>query len=165
MEMIRLHIRPGIFETNSSSTHSLSIQLLDPEEGKLPRNGSFIVEPMSITATEEQLRIVAYSEQGKARLMFNVLLQILWDKNIVEYGAIPDSNNLLQWFVEALEEETGSTIKLEAVEEDTASIWDEDSSLEEAIQLPLNNESAFKARIKEIIFKSKYTINYLIDQW
>lgn len=162
---MKLQIRPGIFETNSSSTHSLSIQLLDPEEGKLPRNSSFIVKPMSITSDEEQLRIVAYSEQGKARLMFNILLQILWDKDIVKYGAIPDSNTLLQWFAEALEEETDSTIKLEAIEEDTASIWDENYSLEEAIQLPLDKESAFKARIKEIIFLSKYTINYLIDQW
>ena len=177
-------IRKGVYETNSSSSHALSIG--GRKQCRLdifPRNSEYIyhLEEYGVTDSDEwKLDVVKlYSEVDKARFMINIITS-----HIDESEQYPEVNYWLDWpkrienpnrtfemligqkpFVwlkEVLEKETGTEFEFEKPERDNWFPYYKsfylDDDIATATGIDFYDEEKFKERVRDIIFNEEIVI-------
>lgn len=165
-------VRLNTFETNSSSTHSLTIVNKKFESGELPRNSSYtcMLEGFRFPSGEYSYQYT--TELGKAHFMLNIIATHIEDKYMWENvfsKAYKDINfeefikeNPFIWFKEILEKETGT--EFEFVKPTNAKYFPYydciclDDDLDGIIEIDWYNEEKFKERVKQIVFNKDIVI-------
>jgi hypothetical protein len=170
-----INIRRSVFETNSSSTHSISI-IKNQEKfyKRIPRNSSaeYKVEEYGDIGSSDDYYAENehYDEVDKLRYIINMIASFYeyddddWDysrKNDDEYvNECFDKllrRNLFIWLKEVVKEETGTNIKIVQPYSRYYPFfeitWSDDINIKQLFKIEDDNdEEAFKKRIKEIIF-------------
>lgn len=163
-----LSIRRNVFETNSSSSHSLSIVTYEkPKTDKIPRNAeSYKVEELGGYDFE------IYSEVEKLSFMLNVIATYI--RNHTKFGVEETFEEMIKrepfvWLQEMVKEETGTTIEFIDPEEKWhpyfETLDDECFTIEKVFECDWSNEQEFKKYMKELIFDNNKGISYEEDKW
>ena len=180
-------VRNNIFETNSSSTHSITISRYErPTENNIPRNyeGIYTVSQYGdVGGSDETYACDTHNtEVSKLRFIINMIASIYEDSDLyneweydkkddIEY-TIEQFNKLINqdlfiWLKEVVYEKTGTTIEFEQPSynwfpffETTYSEYD---SLENLLDIEKDengnyDKDKFKARVRDIIFNNKVYI-------
>lgn len=165
-------VRSNTFETNSSSTHSLTIINKKFESGELPISSSYTctLEGQEFPWGEYSYQYI--TELGKARFMLNIIATHIEDKYMwknVLNKTYEDTNfeefikeNPFVWFKEVLEEETGT--EFEFVKPENAKYFPYysgiclEDDLDGIIEIDWYNEEKFKERVKQIVFNKNIVI-------
>ena len=170
---MKRQIRFGVFETNSSSTHSLSIY----ERGKftfndIPRNSEVIIDDNFETVTEQ-----IFDQMGKLNFVVTMLASICechYDDDKMERLVFDDFINLnwFKWLKEVVKEESNT----EVIYQKPTYYWsgkdktfpyyettyDEESTVESIFTKDnpsiLEDEVKFKERVKHIIYNPEVII-------
>ena len=181
-----ISIRRNVFETNSSSTHSITITKWEkPKEFFIPRNLSttYEVEEYGDVDFSDNyyLSDVHNGEINKLRFIINMIASVYefcrWrpefdsnkrnDKEYVKYSFNKLVNEeLFVWLKEVVKEETGTEIEYVQPKNTWYPFFETTYSEGEEIETLLHieedgdsyNESKFKQRIKEIIFNNDIII-------
>lgn len=152
-------IRKGVFETNSSSTHSLSVSKLKKESYTL----SF---PDTLTFGEfgwgyERLT----SPVKKAEYIITLVRYNLDYKSSEDYKSVINSK-YMKLVIEAIKEKTGKKVDIVPCDSPYYSIGyidhqslNPDIFSKEGIDLFGMKENDFKEAVKEIIFNNSYVIH------
>lgn len=164
-----ISIRRNVFETNSSSSHSLSILTYqEPRNDKIPRNAeSYKVEELGGYDFE------IYSEVEKLSFMLNVIATYI-RSHYEKFDDEKPFEEMLKyepfvWLQEMIKEETGTTIEFV----DKKRKWypyfetldDEWFTIEKVFECDWSNEQEFKKYMKELIFDNNKGISYEEDEW
>lgn len=176
-------VRRGVFETNSSSTHTITITKWEkPREVLIPRNleTTYKVEQYGdVSGSDEVYDIHKHSnEVDKLRFIINMIATIYdcddkWDctrRNDKEY--VKQSFNelinrdLFVWLKEVVKENTGTEIEYVQPTYNWHPFFETPYSEDEEIEYLLHvekcgdtyNKEKFKNRIKEIIFNNEIII-------
>ena len=178
-------IRQGTFESNSSSTHSISIVNKEKDViSTFPRNSEYCIwlEPSEVANGEERISVIykMMSEVAKAKFILNVITSYI-DHNEDKYpeiaywidydNRIPNNNRNFEtlikqkpfvWFKEILEEETGTEFKFEKPIDDYfpyySYLHDDDRELEDIFKCDWQNEKSFKNFMRNIVFNDDIII-------
>ena len=180
-------IRNGVFETNSSSTHSISICRYEkPQENNIPRNYKdiyMVSEFGDVGGSDETYACdIHNTEVSKLRFLINMIASIYEDSKLYEdweYERKDDETykkeyfrklmvqDLFVWLKEVVFEETGTEIEIEMPSNNWFPYFEqtytEYDSIENLLDIEENedgnyNKDKFKTRIKDIIFNSKVYI-------
>ena len=164
-------IRRGVFETNSSSTHSITItKWQKPKEKLIPRNYNsiYIVEEYGDVGGGECEYVLHthYDEVDKLRYIVNMLATVY--DNIIgsENFILLVNRDLFVWLKEVVQEETGTRIEFEKPNSKYFPYFETTYSDEEDIRDLLDltevgdsfDKEKFKARVREIIFNKDIVI-------
>lgn len=172
-------IRRSVFETNSSSSHSITITKWEPpKEVNIPRNlkKPFLVSEMG--QVDDNERAVHDDEVSKLRFIINMIAgayeELTWSEKTEEYaetfrklsfeGLI--EHDLFVLLKEVVKEETGTTIEFAKPHRDYfpyfEEAYNEDKYVKDLLDVEIEgntlNKEKFKARIKEIIFNKEIII-------
>ena len=169
-----IKIRRCVFETNSSSTHSISIYKWTPvKESKIPKNKSIEVKGGVPSQTEIK------DELGKLKYIICILASL--EENIqnrqgedyiygvdccsykdgYKYFEIMINSNRFKWLKEIIKEKCNTDIKYITTDDCFPyyeTVYNDGSSLESILACDINDEQSFKERISEIIFEDNYVI-------
>jgi len=156
-------IRNQVFETNSSSTHSISIYKWTPTEEKdIPFNTEIVVNGEIPGQTDIK------DEMGKLNYII-VLLASIAEKRYPDYygdnrdkyfDALINSNHFV-WLKEIVKEKCNTDIIYHSdgnYYPYFETTYDEYRSIEDVLGFNVDNENEFKINIKEIIFNKFYVI-------
>lgn len=154
-------IRRCVFETNSSSTHSISIYKWTPTAEKpVPENSKIEVDGSISSQTEIK------DEMGKLNYIIAILASIAEHRyydDIIEklsFEELIETNHFV-WLKETIKEKKNTEIVYESDRtyfpyfETT---YDEHTGIENVLGCDVDNEEEFKARVTEIIFTPNYVI-------
>lgn len=151
-------IRKSVFETNSSSTHSISIYKWTPtKESHIPKNTKIKVNGKIPTQIEIK------DEMGKLNYIIAILASIEdhrnW-KNEHDFDIVINSNHFI-WLKELVKDKCNTEIIYEKTSNyhpyfETTS--DDSRSIEDVLDCDIDNEKEFKERVTEIIFDENYII-------
>lgn len=172
-------IRTGVYETNSSSSHALSIggrkqRYLDT----FPRNSEYIyyLAEYGVTCSDEISLDLArlYSEVDKAKFILNILASHIEeeDERYPDTAYWLDWENRIQnpnrsfelliaqkpfvWLKELLEEQTGTKFEFEQPHDNDfpyyRTAYDDNYGLDDVVNINWYDEKKFKERMSEIIF-------------
>lgn len=153
-------IRKNVFETNSSSTHSISIYKWQPtRESKIPVNGELEVDGYISSQTEIK------DEVGKLNYIVVMLASIL-DHEDRDYDNEPNleeviNSNIFVWLKEIIKEQRNTDIVYKSDQSYFPyfeTTYDENDSIEEILKCDIDDEKSFKERITEIIFDENIVI-------
>lgn len=175
-------IRQGVFETNSSSTHSLSISK-DPIDNlvNIPENGEIKLVPINPNDADK-LSIIAYTEREKLNLVAALLESICYSDHYTE-DPVPEFNydylinhRYFKWLSEAIYEKSNTVLIFNPNHGQRyndnppeqlpiyGSLYDDEFSADDIFTAwdddVLNVESKFKKRIIDIIYDPAVTIKY-----
>ena len=180
-------IRKGVFESNSSSSHSISI--VNKEKDVLrtfPRNSEYCIRLQeSDIANGDELYTVTHkliSEVAKAQFILNIIATYI-DYNEYKYPEVAywiDHENHIKndnrnfetlikqkpfvWFKEVLEEETGSKFEFEKPYDNNYGYpyylyaCDSDYGLESIFKCDWQDEKSFKDLMRNIVFNDNVVI-------
>lgn len=162
---MKRQIRRGVFETNSSSTHSVSIFNTKTIPNDIPKNSKVIIDD------KHEKDGSFYDEIGKLKHVVTMLASIVDRKHDYEdlvVGSFEEMINLnwFKWLAEVVKEESNTEIIYECPKNwegkavtyvpyyDTT--YDEYDSIEDIFtdndKSILSDETKFKARVKDIIY-------------
>lgn len=180
-----ISVRRNVFETNSSSTHSISIiKLQKPKVVLIPRNldTTYKVEEYGdVGSSDERFMVDTHSnEVDKLRFVINMIATIVDSEAEIEWECEKRrdkkytkecfekliNHNLFIWLKDVVKENTGTEI--EYVQPDYnwfpffETTYSEDDDLKTLLHLEKTengyDETKFKNRIKEIIFDNEMII-------
>lgn len=166
-----IQIRRSVFETNSSSTHSITIsKYVPPERKMIPRNfeGNYwISEYGEVVGGECEYALNSFlDEVDKLRFVVNMIATV-YDRsryyNNNEYKKDFETlinDELYVWLKEVIKEETGTEIAFKKPYGEYypyyETVYSEYDEIENLLALEMNsgefNKEKFKNRIREIIF-------------
>ena len=170
MNIVKRKIRRGVFETNSSSTHTITIYNRgELKYSDIPKNSQIIIDGTHEFGTE------IFDEVGKLNFIVTILASILEAKyyNEIENMTFESMTKYdwFKWLAEVVQEESntlviykcpknykGEDVKYAPFYETT---YDEYSSLEYILmgnKSSIDDEKVFKRKIKEIIYDKGYVI-------
>lgn len=158
-------IRNSVFESNSSSSHAISIVRIGlSDNGRLPRGSEdvFILKPCNKDGTYQ-------TEIEKAEFMLGVIAHYIYEHvncNLIFEDTI--ELNQLVWFKELLEKEIGTKIKFEQDYN-----WfpyfdgahDTNYDLEEIFKFNWLSKNEFIKNVQDIIFNDGIIIEYSIEEY
>ena len=152
-------IRRCVFETNSSSTHSISIYKWTPTEEKpVPHNSNITVNGSISSQTEIK------DEIGKLNYIIAILASIAEHRsgcsNELNFEELILTNHFT-WLKEAIMNKCNTEIIYKSTGKYFPyfeTTYDEYTGIEEILNCDIDNEEEFKARVTEIIFTSNYVI-------
>ena len=153
-------IRRNVFETNSSSTHSISIHKWQPtKESKIPVNSELEVDGYISSQTEIK------DEVGKLNYIVVMLASIL-DYEDMDYNNEPNVEEVINstrfvWLKEIIKEQRNTDIIYKSDQSYFPyfeTTYDENRSMEEILNCNIDDEQSFKSRITEIIFDENIVI-------
>ena len=179
-----INIRRNVFETNSSSTHSITITKYEkPKENNIPRNleTTYKVEEYGDVRTgDDNYDIDKHNnEVNKLRFIVNMIASVYeYKDDDFEYDKRKDkeyikesfnkliNRDLFVWLKEAVLEKTGTEIEYVQPENNWFPFFETPYSEDEDIETLLHiekdgdkyNENKFKDRVKEIIFNNDIII-------
>ena len=156
-------IRECVFETNSSSTHSISIYKWKPtKESSIPLNSKIDINGTISAQTEIK------DEIGKLNYIIVILASIAesrsYDSRMTEkdkkFNKLINSDHFI-WLKEVVKEKCNTEITY--VEKYNyfpyfETTYDDDRDIEEILECNIDNEKEFKERVTEIIFDENYII-------
>lgn len=180
-------VRNNVFETNSSSTHSISICRYEkPQENNIPRNYKdiyMVSEFGDVGGSDETYACDTHNtEVSKLRFLINMIASVYEDSELYEnweYERRDDEiykkeyfrkliiQDLFVWLKEVVFEETGTEIEIEMPSNNWFPYFEQTYTEYDSIENLLDieedengkyNKDKFKARIKDIIFNSKVYI-------
>ena len=180
-------VRNNVFETNSSSTHSISICRYEkPQENNIPRNYKDVYkvsEYGDVGGSDETYACDTHNtEVSKLRFLINMIASVYEDSELYEnweYERRDDgiykkeyfrkliTQDLFVWLKEVIFEETGTEIEIEMPSNNWFPYFEQTYTEYDSIENMLDieedengkyNKDKFKARIKDIIFNSKVYI-------
>lgn len=180
-------VRNNVFETNSSSTHSISICRYEkPQENNIPRNYKdvyMVSEFGDVGGSDETYACDTHNtEVSKLRFLINMIASVYEDSELYEnweYERRDDETykkeyfrkliiqDLFVWLKEVVFEETGTEIEIEMPSNNWFPYFEQTYTEYDSIENMLDieedengkyNKDKFKARIKDIIFNSKVYI-------
>lgn len=180
-------VRNNVFETNSSSTHSISICRYEkPQENNIPRNYKdvyMVSEFGDVGGSDETYACDTHNtEVSKLRFLINMIASVYEDSELYEnweYERRDDETykkeyfrkliiqDLFVWLKEVVFEETGTEIEIEIPSNNWFPYFEQTYTEYDSIENMLDieedengkyNKDKFKARIKDIIFNSKVYI-------
>ena len=180
-------VRNNIFETNSSSTHSISICRYEkPQENNIPRNYKdvyMVSEFGDVGGSDETYACDTHNtEVSKLRFLINMIASVYEDGELYgnwEYERKDDkiykkeyfrkliTQDLFVWLKEVVFEETGTEIEIEMPSNNWFPYFEQTYTEYDSIKNMLDieedengkyNKDKFKTRIKDIIFNSKVYI-------
>ena len=148
-------IRRCVFETNSSSTHSISIyKWQKPEEINIPRNTTLEVSGKISGRTE------ITDEVGKLNYIVVMLASVLEYEDEMDYetSTFEDvvNSKLFVWLKEIVKEKSNTEIIYKQTYDYFPffeTTYDEGRGIKEVFGCDLNNEVSFKERITSIIYE------------
>ena len=172
--MPKMQIRQNIFETNSSSTHSISIKkdpdcyiINIPKDSKIKING--------ITSFQN---CCYFDEMGKLNAIAAMLENVYYHEHPDEKIEDPDFYKLVscdyfKWLVDIIKAESNSEIEFSIPRDEYnlvrygppyfGEMYDDNSSIKDILTENddeiLTNEKKFKERIKNIIYDPEIVIN------
>lgn len=169
---MKKQVRRSVFETNSSSTHSVSIynrsKLMFSD---IPKNSEVIINDEYIVGTD------IYDELGKLNFVVTMLATIVDNKYYDEELEINSFKQMInfkwfKWLAEVVKEESNTDVIYECPKLYDGSerfclpyyntTWDEYSTIEYIFtdNNPdiMNDETKFKERVKDIIYNSSISI-------
>lgn len=169
---MKKQIRRGCFETNSSSTHSVSIynrsKLIFAD---IPKDSEVIIDGTHSTTTD------IFDELGKLNFVVTMLASIVerkCDYNELEVKSFEEMINLnwFKWLAEVVKEESNTEVVYNCpknyIGEDKSCVpyyditWDENDSIENIFTNDnsdvMEDEMRFKKRIKDIIYNPEVII-------
>lgn len=169
---MKRQIRIGVFETNSSSTHSVSIynrsKLIFAD---IPKDSEVIIDGTHSTTTD------IFDELGKLNFIVTMLASIIerkCDYDELEVKSFEEMINLnwFKWLAEVVKEESNTEVVYKCPKnyrgEDKSSVpyynttWDEDNSIEDIFTNDnsdvMEDETRFKKRVKNIIYNPEVII-------
>ena len=177
---MKVQVRRGTFETNSSSTHSLSITERKPSLPKFVKGQRIALTGYQADETYEYYGVRTFNNQEqKANLLVNMIFVIIDSETDISLWAIDDyelryeylmSQPQFVWLKEVIEEETHGTVSYPKFEdlynkyEFFDVMFDDDRNLSDILDIDFNDELKFKARAKEIIFNDDITISYSVHE-
>lgn len=153
-------IRRNVFETNSSSTHSISIYKWTPtNESSIPLNTEIAIDGSISSQTEIK------DELGKLNYIVAILASILenkrdYDELEPDFEEVISSRNFV-WLKEMIKEKCGTDIVYESDSKYFPyfeTTYDENTSTEDILDCDMSSEAEFKTRVMEIIFEQNYVI-------
>lgn len=165
-------IRRNVFETNSSSTHSISIYKRNPiKKCDIPKDCDFeIVGEIVDDRIEDEL--------GKLKYIICLLSTVYQHKYDYEYMKELDFSEMIElnqfrWLKEIIKDKCNSnmTYKLKRSSECFPyyeTTYDEHSSpieIFENIDCNIEDENSFKSKIAEIIFNEEYVIDDMEEEY
>lgn len=180
-------VRNNVFETNSSSTHSISICRYEkPQENNIPRNYKdiyMVSEFGDVGGSDETYACDTHNtEVSKLRFLINMIASVYEDSELYgnwEYERKDDeiykkeyfrkliTQDLFVWLKEVVFEETRTEIEIEIPSNNRFPYFEQTYTEYDSIENMLDieedengkyNKDKFKARIKDIIFNSKVYI-------
>lgn len=180
-------VRNNVFETNSSSTHSISICRYEkPQENNIPRNYKdvyMVSEFGDVGGSDETYACDTHNtEVSKLRFLINMIASVYEDSELYEnweYERRDDeiykkeyfrkliTQDLFVWLKEVVFEETGTEIEIEMPSNNWFPYFEQTYTEYDSIENMLDieedengkyNKDKFKTRIKDIIFNSKVYI-------
>lgn len=180
-------VRNNVFETNSSSTHSISICRYEkPQENNIPRNYKdiyMVSEFGDVGGSDETYACDTHNtEVSKLRFLINMIASVYEDSELYgnwEYERKDDeiykkeyfrkliTQDLFVWLKEVVFEETRTEIEIEIPLNNWFPYFEQTYTEYDSIENMLDieedengkyNKDKFKARIKDIIFNSKVYI-------
>lgn len=164
IKTVNKQIRRGVFETNSSSTHSVSIYKRSSTDNQIPKNSE-------ITIKTDYERGTFYSEVDKLNFIVIMLASIVehkCDYEDLEIKSFDEMINLswFKWLADVVKEESSTEViykvptywngkeKTYVPYYDTT--YDEDDSIEEIFTnyelTILYDEAKFKEHVKDLIY-------------
>lgn len=169
---MKKQVRRGVFETNSSSTHSVSIynrsKLMFSD---IPKNSEVIINDRYNVGTD------IYDELGKLNFVVTMLATIVDNKYYDEELEINSFKQMInfkwfKWLAEVVKEESNTDVIYECPKYYDGSecslfpyyntTWDEYSTIESIFTNDnpdiMNDETKFKERVKDIIYNSSIAI-------
>lgn len=176
---MKRQVRQGVFETNSSSTHSVSIY----NKNKLmfsdiPKNSEVIINDKYNLGTD------IYDELGKLNFVVTMLATIVENKYYdeeLEINSFEEMINLnwFKWLAEVVKEKSNTDVIYECPKTYDGSnrswlpyydtTWDEYSTIESIFTDDnpdiMNDETLFKERVKDIIYNSSIAIENKENDW
>ena len=165
-------VRKNTFETNSSSTHSLTIINKKFVSDELPRNSSYIYMLEECELPYGEYSFQYGSETGKARFMLNIIANYFDDMLVYasteSYKALQEIDfetfikyNQFVWFKEVLEEETGTKFEFVKPEREYFPFYTPictEYYIDEILDINWSDKEKFKERVKEIVFNKDIII-------
>lgn len=180
-------VRNNVFETNSSSTHSISICRYEkPQENNIPRNYKdiyMVSEFGDVGGSDETYACDTHNtEVSKLRFLINMIASVYEDSELYgdwsyekkddevykkEYFRKLITQDLFVWLKEVVFEETGTEIEIEMPSNNWFPYFEQTYTEYDSIENMLDieedengkyNKDKFKTRIKDIIFNSKVYI-------
>lgn len=153
---MKQQIRRGVFETNSSSTHSISIyRYKKPQPCDIPHNSSLEVKGFQDDFSGfRKIR----DQVGKLNYIASMLASILDCSEELEYGASFDiviANKRFVWLKELIKEKCNTDIIYKCgvtYFPYFEPVYDENLDIEDIFDCDINNEEDLKRRMEEIIF-------------
>lgn len=150
-------IRQSIFETNSSSSHSISIvNKTEIPDNDFPRDSKdkFILISLDPAETSNDFMSLSYlfkSEVGKAGYLLNVIASYISEEE--DIWEIDEETFLkskyARWFREMLIETTNTNIVFDFTYRNT---YDGDSSISRIFECNWEDEISFKEYMKNLVF-------------
>jgi len=153
-------IRRKVFETNSSSTHSISIYKWTPtKESSIPLNTKIIIDGTISSQTEIK------DELGKLNYIVAILASVEenrqdYEKTEATFEEVINSNHFT-WLKEVIKEKCNTDVIYQSDNNCFPyfeTTYDESISTENILECDIDNKLEFKSRIKEIIFEENYVI-------
>lgn len=180
-------VRNNVFETNSSSTHSISICRYEkPQENNIPRNYKdvyMVSEFGDVGGSDKTYACDTHNtEVSKLRFLINMIASVYEDSELYgdwsyerkddevykkEYFRKLITQDLFVWLKEVVFEETGTEIEIEMPSNNWFPYFEQTYTEYDSIENMLDieedengkyNKDKFKTRIKDIIFNSKVYI-------
>ncbi|MBO5435303.1 hypothetical protein J6A31_05760 [bacterium] len=178
---VNRQVRYGVFETNSSSTHSLTIHRRKaPKFTFIPKNDVITIDGSYVVDTDD-----VYDEFGKLNYIVYILASSIFEMGYDEDKFLSltfDQMVQLDWFkwIADVINEVSNTVVKYVIPEDAKnnpkakvpyypSAYDTDEALIDIITGNntdmLHDEAAFKARMKEIIYDPEMIISEHTIEW
>jgi hypothetical protein len=155
-----IKIRRCVFETNSSSTHSISIYKWTPTEEKpVPINSTIAIDGEISSQTEIK------DELGKLNYIVAILASIAehrsdYNEDEMSFDELIKTNRFV-WLKEVIKNKCNTDIVYKPTGKYFPyfeTTYDENRGIEEILGCDIDNEEEFKARVAEIIFEPNYVI-------
>lgn len=157
---MKRQIRCGVFETNSSSTHSLSIfKGGELKFSSIPIDGEVVLDDSYSFATD------IYDEMGKLNFLVTIISTIVENRNCGDNKSFNEmiTYKYFEWLKELIKEERNTDIKYKTDSKYFPyyeTTYDENRSVEQIFsdnnKYDIDDKEQFKKRCKEIIFDKKY---------
>ena len=158
-------IRRGVFESNSSSTHSISIsRKTDSNIGRFPRNSTD-----AFVLGDGAYDDYCCTEISKANFILNAIAQFLDNpgKASLTFEDFVELNQIV-WLKEVIKKETGTKICLNSYYSYFPyyeGVYDTDYDIEEIFKFNWFSKSEFMNGMKDIIFNDDITISYSVEEY
>lgn len=171
-------VRRGVFETNSSSSHSITITKWEPpKEMDILRNSVEVFKVAEMGQAGEYQKVTHESEIDKLRFVINMIAQayeeLTWGESeeyVKSFNNVPFeklvNHDLFACLKEVVKEETGTEIEFIKPNGNRFPYFDmafdDDKYTKDLLDIEIEgttlNKEKFKTRLKEIIFNKEIII-------